>query len=157
MNHSFERYVLKISPYQHIYPISLSVVKHLDNCLLGYFKYERTCYGIRSSGAYCSLRMEKKHGFWKMYVLENQTEKLIGFSAFIEAMNQVVFEYLKIDFDECVQSLREFEKRDIFFYDMDVKINGTNMSTMGYKREQKKTNSNSLFAKLLNRSTFFNA
>jgi len=101
--------------------------------------------------------MEKKHGFWKMYVLENQTEKLIGFSAFIEAMNQVVFEYLKIDFDECVQSLREFEKRDIFFYDMDVKINGTNMSTMGYKREQKKTNSNSLFAKLLNRSTFFNA
>jgi len=155
MNNSFERYVLKISPYQYIYPIGLSVVKLMDNGLMGYFKYERACYGIRSSGAYCSLRMEKKHGFWKMYVLENETEKLIVFSSFIEAMNQVVFEHLKIDFDECVQSLREFEKRDIVFYDIAIKIHGTNISTMDDKRERKKVNASSIFAKFLNRTTFF--
>lgn len=90
-----------------------------------------------------------------MYVLENETEKLIVFSSFIEAMNQVVFEHLKIDFDECVQSLREFEKRDIVFYDIAIKINGTNISTMDDKRERKKVNASSIFAKFLNRTTFF--
>ena len=103
---------------------------------MGYLKYDRTSYGIESLGNFCSVRMEKNHGIWQMHVSQKKTENLLGLSDFIEAMNYVVFEYLQIDFDEYAQSLREFEKRDIFFCGIDVKINGTRISTMDDPRER---------------------
>jgi hypothetical protein len=155
MKPSFQTHALEVSPYQHIHPISLSILKDHDNRLMGYLKYDRTSYGIESLGVYCCVRFEKPHGHWRMFLTQSSTEDMLGFSGFIEEMNYVVFEELHLDFDECAQTLREFERRHVFFDGVDIKVNGTKMSSIDGSRERKKVNPRSLISKVLSRTIFF--
>jgi len=155
MKPSFETHALEVSPYQHIHPISLSILRDQDHRLMGYLKYNRTSYGIESLGVYCCVRIEKPHGNWRMFLTQSSTEDMLVLPGFIEEMNYVVFEKLHIDFDECAKNLRDFEKRLVLFDGIDIKVDGTKLSSSDGSTERKKVNPRSLISKVLSRTIFF--
>ena len=52
-----------------------------------------------------------------------------GFVDFIDALNYVVFEYMKLDLDSLSLGFVPFEKKDIYFNDLDLKINGLRITS----------------------------
>ena len=97
------------SPYQQLSPRCLSIVKHLDRQLVGYLKYDSSSYGNEHIGQFCSLRMHKADGHWRMFLADDFPEHLLGLGGFIDALNHVVFDFLGVDLDDALAHLRMFE------------------------------------------------
>ena len=113
------------SPYQQLSPRCLSIVKHLDHQLVGYLKYDSSSYGNEHIGQFCSLRMHKADGHWRMFLADDFPEHLLGLGGFIDALNHVVFDFLGVDLDDALAHLRMFERRDVFFNHIDIALNGS--------------------------------
>lgn len=126
--------------YAHLIPQCLTVFKHEKNQYFAYLQYDSYCYGNLSAGLFCRVRIEKRGGIWRMDLCEAFNCSHYGFVDFIDALNYVVFEYMKLDLDSFRLGLVPFEKKDIFFDDLDLKINGlritsqiTNLTNSSFK------------------------
>ncbi len=116
---------LRSSPYQQLFPRCLTIVKHLDRQLMGYLKYDSSSYGNETIGQFCSLRMHKLDGHWRMCLADDFPEHLLALGGFIDALNHVVFDFLCVDLDDALARLRMFERRDVFFNHIDIDLNGS--------------------------------
>ena len=109
--------------YQHLLPQCMSIVKQVNNQLFAHLQFDAYNYGIASLGQICTLRLEKTNGIWRMHLHATPEQSMQGLKDFVEVMNSVVFDHLGIDLDAYVDSLKEFESKDIFFSGVDIKAN----------------------------------
>lgn len=114
-----------VDAYQRLSPRCLSVIKHENDLLMAYLRYDVSSYGIVSEGQYCRLSLEKKQGLWRMHLCDPFGVKFRGLHDYVDALNYVVFEHLSVDLDHDMLTMKTFEQRDIFFKDINLKINGT--------------------------------
>jgi hypothetical protein len=106
---------LNENKYQSFVPLTLSIVKHVDQQLMGFIEYSSSIYGLvinRYYGVIHFIECDQEWGFAPSQLNADQSP---SFERFLARIHTYLTQKLQIDLSLCKEQLGEFEKKEIIF------------------------------------------
>jgi hypothetical protein len=106
---------LNENKYHAFVPLTLSIVKHVDQQLMGFIEYSSSIYGLvinRYYGVIHFIECDQEWGFAPSQLNADQSP---SFERFLARIHTCLTQKLQIDLSLCKEQLGEFEKKEIIF------------------------------------------
>lgn len=135
---SYLRETEYVMSYLKIFPRSICVQRDGMDEYVGRINYDFEQYGCMSCGCYADLLLSRHSvtgSNWFISSLESH-ERIIGFAAFMHALNYYLFDFLK--FDPLTQWCKPFDSQfeynfEPVYFDMDQRVFISNINSVKVK------------------------